>query len=176
MADVIALLPNTACALTFRVDGFALTESNVFNNASSSISAICNSGGCLIIESIAPDLFHNDLVLIESSLPEILAHLLIMVCNDGINRFSQLTVQLERDNPLQLNQSLGHKFYDYKVKKFLVSLYEEAGISLKIDYKNITQYLIENTKLLFDDIEVSATDVKGSMLSISSTIRIELYV
>lgn len=175
MAHVVALLTDTPCTYTFRINGFAFTADVSFNDLGSLMNAVYNNGGSLIPISVEPDLLNNDLMLIESCLPQILGHLLLAFCNNSIAQFSEFVAWLEKVNPLKFNQSLGHKFYEYKTINFLVTLYKEAGIALKLDYKNIPQYLLENTRLFFEDVVVNSIDIKGNMLSIKSTMRIELH-
>ncbi|HKG06700.1 MAG TPA: HpaII family restriction endonuclease [Pedobacter sp.] len=137
MAEVIALFTDTPCTFAFKIEGFEISTDVSVNSLGNLLNAVYNNGGCLVLISLEPKSFNNDLMVVESCLPEILAHLLIIFCNNTVTEFNMLVAWLEDQNPLKFNQSLGHKFYEYKIINFLVTLYEEAGIALKLDYKNI---------------------------------------
>ncbi len=118
MANVIVLLPDIPCTFTFKVEGFALAADVSLNSLGNLLNAVYNNDGCLIMSSVEPESFNSDLIMIESSLPQILAQLLIASCSYTNKEFSELAACLEKYNPLKFNQSLGHKFYEYKLKKF----------------------------------------------------------
>ena len=105
--------------------------------------------GNLTFEKIEPILFELDLILIESSLPQILAAMLIKAYKDGVCKFSELLHWLEFSNPLRFDQSFGHKFYEYKVKKFLMTLVQGRS---PYDYKSQPNYLLENTELILSNV------------------------
>jgi hypothetical protein len=113
----------------------------------------------LKFERIEPPLFELDLILIESSLPQILAAMLIKANKDGICKFSKLLDWLEVSNPLEFDQSLDHKFYEYKLKKFLMSF---AGNRLTYDYKSQANYLLENAEFVLSNVTVNP--VNGDVL------------
>jgi hypothetical protein len=61
-----------------------------------------------------------NLQLIDSDLPQILAELLfIKYSNSGTASVLGTLKQLNIDNPLNYDQSLGHPFYEHKIKNFL---------------------------------------------------------
>ena len=105
--------------------------------------------GNLKFERIEPPLFELDLILIESSLPQILATMLIKAYKDGVSKFSELLCWLELSNPLKFDQSLGQKFYEYKLKKFLMNF---AGNRLTYDYGSQANYLLENAELVLSNV------------------------
>jgi hypothetical protein len=61
-----------------------------------------------------------NLQLIDSDLPKILAELLLIkFSNKGVASISSLLQKVKEENPLNYDLSLGHPFYDYKIRNFL---------------------------------------------------------
>ncbi|MGY3214090.1 HpaII family restriction endonuclease [Mucilaginibacter sp. HD30] len=118
---------------------------------------------------IEPALLELDLILIESSLPQILAAMVIKAYKDGVCKFSELLHWLEVSNPLKFEHSLGHKFYEYKLKKFLMSL---AGDKLTYDYKSQANCLLENAELVLSNVTFMPVN---SELLISMEIKIGVF-
>ena len=77
-------------------------------------------------------------------MPQILAAMLTKAHKDGVCKFSKLLDWLEFSNPLKFDQSLGHKFYEYKLKKFLTSF---IGNTPPYYHKSQVNCLLENAKL-----------------------------
>lgn len=125
------------------------------------------NGEHLELAKIEPALFELDLILIESSLPQMLAAMLIKAYKDGVCKFSELLHWLEVSNPLGFDQSLGHKFYEYKLKKFLMSIAENKP---PYDYKSQANYLLENAELVLSNVTVMPINSK---ISISMKIKID---
>ncbi|MFI3171681.1 MAG: HpaII family restriction endonuclease [Eubacteriales bacterium] len=65
------------------------------------------------------DVFENNLMLIDSYLPEICAHLLMEYYEHGLGNIEDALDALTKQNPLGYNMSKGHPFYTYKFKKVL---------------------------------------------------------
>ena len=63
--------------------------------------------------------FQNNLVLIDSCLPKILAELVVLFNAKAESNLQKLVSILEQANPLNYNNIDGHKFYDYKIKRLL---------------------------------------------------------
>lgn len=121
----------------------------------------------LELARIEPALSELDLILIESSLPQILAAMVIKSYKDGVCKFSELLHWLEVINSLKFDQSLGHKFYEYKLKKFLMTLVQDRSA---YDYKSQANYLLENAELVLSN--VTFTPFSGE-LSITMGIKID---
>lgn len=81
---------------------------------------IIEKGGILKFHKMENEIFQNNLTLIDSSLPELLSELLIANYTISGPTVFQLTETINHFNPLKYNQSFSHKFYEYKIKKFLV--------------------------------------------------------
>lgn len=77
--------------------------------------------GCdLKFSAIESETFQLNLMLIDSRLPEIMAHLLKYkyTRNDGNNLKEMLKI-INRENPLKFNNTQKHPYYEYKIKNFL---------------------------------------------------------
>jgi len=118
------------------------------------------------------EIFGNNLILIDSLLPNILAEMLFLFFTSNISNVKELVDELEQKNPLNFNISNHHKYYEYKIKKFLTEvalgmmpskvwngIYDATGgylvvkdngevLSYHIYNKNkFENYLYHNTKL-----------------------------
>ncbi len=65
------------------------------------------------------DIFESNLLLLDSSLPEICAEMLKMFFATGIANVKEGLEAIAVANPLNYNLSKGHPFYSYKFKKLL---------------------------------------------------------
>ncbi len=83
------------------------------------IFAIEKEGGKFQFETIENNTFKNNLILIDSKLPDILAALLFDYYTSSNRNTVDLTESVSRDNPLGYDKSEEHSFYEYKVKRFL---------------------------------------------------------
>ncbi len=68
------------------------------------------------------DIFKNNLVLIDSLLPNILAEIVKIFYSTNYSKVSEIVLELERDNPLNFDTKYNHKYYEYKIKKFLTEI------------------------------------------------------
>lgn len=60
-----------------------------------------------------------NLKLIDSQLPEILAHMVYCKYKTGKSKLTDLLSEINLHNPLGFDLSKGHPFYEYKIKNFL---------------------------------------------------------
>jgi len=67
-------------------------------------------------------IFQNNLVLIDSCLPEMLAELVVLFNAIAESNLAYLVHILEENNPLHYNIADGHKFYEYKIKRLLTDI------------------------------------------------------
>lgn len=67
-------------------------------------------------------IFENNLVLIDSALPEILSELLLFYYSTNKSKVSDLHDLLAQKNPLKYNLTNQHPFYSYKIKRFLTDV------------------------------------------------------
>jgi len=68
------------------------------------------------------EIFGNNLILIDSLLPNILAEMLFLFFTSNISNVKELVRELEKENPLKFNTLNHHKYYEYKIKKFLTEV------------------------------------------------------
>ena len=67
-------------------------------------------------------IFSNNLVLIDSYLPIITAHLIYLYFSSKKTSISELTEQLRKLNPMNFDLSYHHNFYEYKIKHLLTDI------------------------------------------------------
>lgn len=67
-------------------------------------------------------IFSNNLVLIDSLLPQILSNILLDFYSSEYAHLSDLVERIADKNPLNFNIENDHQFYDYKTKRFLTDI------------------------------------------------------
>jgi hypothetical protein len=67
-------------------------------------------------------MFANNLILIDSKLPEILAKIVYEFYSSDKSSISDLVEKINIKNPLGFDISNEHKFYEYKIKRFLTDI------------------------------------------------------
>jgi len=84
------------------------------------INSLLNRGAKINFVGVQSENLKWNLELIDTKLPEILAHLLLYKYAYGIkSSFNELLKVLLEKNPLNFNLSNSHPFYEYKLKNFL---------------------------------------------------------
>ncbi len=114
----------------FRIDNLSLSESEInsinFINTTSKIKDRINEiyrlGGVFKFINTENHIFGNNLLLIDSLLPQIIAETLMVFfttsyskCVDLINKVSEL-------NPLKFDLTYNHPYYNYKFKRFITDV------------------------------------------------------
>jgi hypothetical protein len=126
------------------------------------------------IEYFSPEqaVFKNNLVLIDSSLPNILGEMVKTFYTSNLSAVKDLTENLNKTNPLHYDDQFAHTFYMYKIKRFLTDvalgmtpskvwhgIYEATGGYLIVkdngdvlcyhiyNRNQFEEYLFQNTKL-----------------------------
>lgn len=84
------------------------------------IRLIYDSGASLEFVQVDDDNFYNNLVLIDSKLPEIIAEMIKSYYLKEAIYVSDLVEKMRDKNPNKYNQNNGHQFYQYKIKRLLV--------------------------------------------------------
>lgn len=79
-------------------------------------------GGKLKFENLEQDIFKNNLVLIDSLLPNLVAELLLTFFTSNLNTIKELSADISKRNPLNYDTQFSHSFYEYKVKRFLTDV------------------------------------------------------
>jgi hypothetical protein len=67
-------------------------------------------------------IFGNNLVLIDSLLPEILSSLVLYFYSSNLSNTEDLVKLIEKENPLNFDITNKHLFYSYKIKRFLTDI------------------------------------------------------
>lgn len=86
------------------------------------IEAITKKGGSLIFRTLEQNIFKNNLVLIDSLLPNILAEIIKKFFTSNLSSIEDLTADIYKSNPLNYDKSFAHSFYEYKIKRFLTDV------------------------------------------------------
>lgn len=86
------------------------------------IEAINKRGGQFQFLKLENSIFSNNLVLIDSLLPNILSELLILFYTSKLSSIKSLTSNLTEANPINYDNQYAHSFYEYKIKHFLTDI------------------------------------------------------
>jgi type II restriction enzyme len=114
----------------YRVDGVSLSKAKIEEiNAITSRSKIkdriekINEGaGFLKFIKTENSTLGNNLTLIDSSLPVIIAEILLKFNSSSQSKTSDLVSDITKRNPLDYNIENNHPFYAYKIKRFLTDI------------------------------------------------------
>lgn len=88
----------------------------------SKIEAITDLSGVFAFYGTEKQLFANNLILIDSRMPELLGQLVFDFYTSGMTKMSDLVKYLEERNPLNFDTTNAHAFYTYKIKRFLTDI------------------------------------------------------
>jgi type II restriction enzyme len=86
------------------------------------IEKVTKFGGNLQFDKTESSVFANNLILIDSALPKIVAESLLLFFSSNYSTISELTTQISEKNPLGYNLETNHPFYSYKIKRFLTDI------------------------------------------------------
>lgn len=86
------------------------------------ITEIMDSGGRLKFKSLEQDIFKNNLILIDSMLPNILSEIVLLFYTSNLSSVKSLCNQISISNPLNFDTQHSHAFYEYKIKRFLTDV------------------------------------------------------
>lgn len=86
------------------------------------IEAIKKAGGALNFIAPQQGIFKNNLVLIDSLLPNIVSEILKTFFTTSLNSIKDITNSVNISNPLNFDNQFAHTFYEYKVKRFLTDV------------------------------------------------------
>ena len=124
------LNPGRTTNFIFSVSGVSLSSSEVqeINSVTTRqkvkerLSKLEKYEGSLQFETTENSTFFNNMTLIDSALPEILARIVIDFYTSSLTKLSDLVAKLSYDNPLKFDDQTGHPFYEYKIKRFLTDV------------------------------------------------------
>jgi len=114
----------------YQIEGFKGSSNDIIQiNAIDSRSKIKDRlekvkelGGKLKFVSLEQDVFKNNLVLIDSLLPNILSEIIKQFYTSNFSTVKALTEQISKSNPLIFDTQFFHAFYEYKIKRFLTDV------------------------------------------------------
>ena len=86
------------------------------------VKSIYSNDKELIFSKTERQIFANNLILIDSRLPEILSHIVFEFYSSEKTQITQLVEVINHKNPLKFDISDEHKFYEYKIKRFLTDI------------------------------------------------------
>jgi type II restriction enzyme len=114
---------------------FKIFETNIsqkeveeINNISSKskikdrILEIKNKGGKFEFVKTQRTIFSNNLILIDSLLPQILSNIVLNFYSSSYSTIEELVKLTEEENPLKFDTTDKHLFYSYKIKRFLTDI------------------------------------------------------
>ncbi len=80
------------------------------------------AGGDLSFVNLEENVFKNNLILIDSLLPNILAEILLLFFTSKFSSIKDLADKIKEINPMNFDTSTHHNFYEYKIKRFLTDV------------------------------------------------------
>ncbi|TVZ28084.1 type II restriction enzyme [Gillisia sp. Hel_I_86] len=86
------------------------------------IVQIQSKGGTFEFVKTERQIFSNNLVLIDSLLPEILSQIVFDFYSSEFSHLTDLVNSTAEKNPLKFDIENEHKFYEYKIKRFLTDV------------------------------------------------------
>lgn len=114
----------------FKISSTHLNESqiNEINSISSRskimdrINSVLDLKGQFNFIKTERQIFSNNLILIDSRLPEILSEIVYQFYSSHKSSITELVDSINSKNPLNFDVTNDHKFYEYKVKRFLTDI------------------------------------------------------
>ncbi|WP_298237482.1 HpaII family restriction endonuclease [uncultured Algibacter sp.] len=111
----------------YRIDEIKLSHNQIeeINNLNTRskiqdrVKMILAYGATLNFQKTEGSIFHNNLTLIDSLLPEILSEIIINFSTSKFNKLIDLIETIKSKNPLNFDISNNHSFYNYKIKRLL---------------------------------------------------------
>ncbi|MGA9211230.1 HpaII family restriction endonuclease, partial [Kaistella sp.] len=114
----------------FKINNLTLTQNQILeineietrSKIKDRIGKITELGGKLEFQKTESSVFGNNLILIDSALPNIIAESLKLFFTSTFSTTVELTNQISTKNPLDYNLETNHPFYSYKIKRFLTDI------------------------------------------------------
>lgn len=86
------------------------------------VEKIRELNGILDFQKLESSVFNNNLLLIDSALPKIMAEIILLFFSSKHTKLSDLVAQIIKQNPLKFDLQDEHPFYTYKIKKLLTDI------------------------------------------------------
>lgn len=114
----------------YKINGAKLTQNEMIEINSIStkskikdrINEIKSKGGSFEFSQTQRAIFNNNLILIDSLLPQILSFVVLNFYSSNHSKIENLVQLTENENPLNFDTSNKHLFYSYKIKRFLTDI------------------------------------------------------
>jgi hypothetical protein len=114
---------------TYAVTGYDFSNSemtaiNAINTRTKIIDRVTEiqkAGGVFQFKTMDDSICRNNFILIDSCLPSIMAAILLEGNKGETRDLKALTEVITSDNPLEYDMTHSHRYYEYKVKNFLVA-------------------------------------------------------
>jgi hypothetical protein len=114
----------------YLIEGVTLTDNQIQeineikskNKIKERIENIYAHSGALQFSQTESTIFGNNLTLIDSLLPKILAEIVCLFFTTGNSKTADLVNAISKSNPLNFNIETNHPFYAYKIKRFLTDI------------------------------------------------------
>jgi type II restriction enzyme len=128
--DSTLLNASKATNFNFKIHGVNLSNDDIkeINSISPSrdkvikrVDAIKRKSGFFVFDKIDNTTFRNNLIMLDSDLPTIIANLLLEQLNTGISTLKELVDIITMKNPMGYDTTQSSPFYVYKMKQLLTS-------------------------------------------------------
>jgi HpaII restriction endonuclease len=86
------------------------------------IEAIQLRGGYLKFTTLEQAIFKNNLVLIDSLLPNVMGEIIKTFFTSNLSSIHALSAYVTQSDPLNYDTQFSHSFYEYKIKRFLTDV------------------------------------------------------
>ena len=114
----------------FKINGIELSENQIeqINSIATRskimdrIAEVKNKNGKFDFVKTERQIFSNNLVLIDSLLPQILSQIVFDFYSSEFSHLTDLVNKTAEKNPLKFDIENEHKFYEYKIKRFLTDV------------------------------------------------------
>jgi type II restriction enzyme len=114
----------------YQINGVQFTDNEILQINSTStrskimdrIAQIQDKKGALKFAKTERQIFSNNLVLIDSLLPQILSQIVFDFYSTEFSHLKDLVNLISEKNPLNFDVENEHKFYEYKTKRFLTDV------------------------------------------------------
>ena len=128
--DATILNAGKTTNFVFRIENYIPSEKEILEINSietktkikDRILAVETKGGQLFFEKMTNDVFKNNLVLIDSLLPNILSEIVKTFYTTSLSSIKELTANINTINPLNFDNQFAHTFYEYKLKRLLTDV------------------------------------------------------
>ncbi len=96
-----------------------INQINSTSKVKNRVLDILKNCGSLSFSDMESKVFKNNLILIDSRLPEIIAEIILKFFSTDHSKVSDLIELVQKENPLGYDLQHSHKYYEYKIKRFL---------------------------------------------------------